>query len=483
MRRFLSFHSIQMQAALAACGRNSCDGAESEETRFSSRRTLAGLNFGFESQSMTPAEGRKDLARVAIFVAAVAAVALPVGFEAGRAFTRVDSEWYLLIAQGNTAATMHPFAARQLGPLIVRGLSSLTHTSLLACFLFLGVVSLLTAASICGWLLIRQGARWPQLLAVGGTFFWSATFGAFMLPDTFAAALLSLFLLLLWKRQYTWAALLLLPMFVSRESTILVLICFLAAGWRTLSWLQRGVAVLASLIGTYIVRVLMTHSLPNREQINPLLYLVGKVPWNFSSNVMAVGPWMPTFNNFCVTPKWTVHLPWGLHLGASYAVGVCGYQPTWHPRLILIALCSFGLLPVFTLFLWRYHRALLWGPGLYLRFCMAYGTVAYFMAPLLGRTIERLFLYSWPLFLLITPLAAARAFHGKPVPWKLLFVLHLATAWADWLLFDWWEQVSIFRAWGLCAVIIAVNVVAWQLLWRADSQPAHVRQEQALEMA
>lgn len=418
-----------------------------------------------------------------MFVAAVAAVAVPIGFAGGGAFTRVDSEWYLLIAQGNTERTMHPFAARQLGPLIVRGLASVTHIGLLDCFLFLGIASLLTTAAICGWLLIRQGARWPQLLAVGGTFFWSATFGGFMLPDTLAAALLSLFLLLLWKRQYTWAVLLLLPMFVSRESTILVLICLLAAGWRSLSWTQRVLSVLASATGTYIVRVLIMHSLPNREQMNPLLYMAGKAPWNFCSNVLAIRPWLSTYTIFCTTPKWAIHLPWGLHVGPSYIVGSCGLQPTWHPRLILIALCSFGLLPVVTLFLWRYHRSLLWGTDLYFRFCVVYGTVAYVVAPLLGRSLERLFLYAWPLFLLITPLAAARAFRGQPVPWKLLFVLHLATAWTDWLLFSSWEQTSVSRAWGLCALIVAVNVLAWQLLRRAQSQPAHVTQEQVLETA
>jgi hypothetical protein len=39
------------------------------------------------------------------------------------------------------------------------------------------------------------------------------------------------------------------------------------------------------------------------------------------------------------------------------------------------------------------------------------------------------------------------------------------------LLFNYWEQGSPVRAWGLCAVIVAVNLLAWLLLRRADRRP------------
>lgn len=422
---------------------------------------------------MTSADGRnRTLARLAVFVAAVTAIAVPVGYAGGYAYVRIDSSWYLDIAQGNTHATMQPFAARQLGPLIVRALSSVTHLSLLHSFLALGIISLLITAAVCGWLLVRQDAGLLQLLAVGGIYFWSATFGSFMLPDTFSAALLSLFLLLLWKRKYTWAIWMLLPMFVARESTVLVVVCLLAAGWNILSWIQRGLTIVSSLAGMFIVHLLTSGSLPNREQMNPLLYMAGKVPWNFASNVLAMGPWMSGFNGFCATPRWTLNLPSGFEIGGSNILGLCGWQPAWHARLVLLALCSFGLLPLLTMFLACYHRRLLWGQDLFRRFCVVYGVISFLMAPLLGRSMERLFLYSWPLFLLITPVVAASAFRGKRIPWKLLLALHIATAWLDLLLFDSREQSTLFRAWGLLAIVVETNLLAWILLRRADLRPA-----------
>jgi hypothetical protein len=221
----------------------------------------------------------------------------------------------------------------------------------------------------------------------------------------------------------------------------------------------------------YIVNLLTVHSLPNREQINPLLYMAGKMPWNFTSNVAAMGPWMSGFNGFCTTPRWMLNLPPALQIGSLHAVGLCGWHPIWHARVILLALCSFGLLPLITLYLACYHRQALRGREMFQRFCVVYGLVTFLMAPLFGRSMERLFLYSWPLFLIITPVVIAQALRGKKVAWKTLLGLHLATAWLDLLLFNYWEQGSPVRAWGLCAVIVAVNLLAWLLLRRADRRP------------
>jgi hypothetical protein len=407
--------------------------------------------------------------RSLLFAGAVAAIAVPVGFAGGDAYERIDAIWYLLIAQGRTSEAMQPFAARQLGPLIVRGLAALTHVSLYHCFFALGVVSLLTVAVITGWLLLERGAGWLALVATGGLYFWTAIFGGFMLPDTFGAALLAVFLLCLWREQFAWSALLLFPMFVARESTVLVLACLLIVGWRRLSWATKGLAVVSSAAGMLVVKHLTVHALSNRENISPLLYMLGKVPWNFCSNVLGMGPWMTTFTTFCPVPRWTMHLPAGLHIGAARVVGLCGWDITWHPRLILIVLCSFGLLPMLTLYLLRYHSASLWSRKFFVQFCVVFGTVSFLMAPLLGRTIERLYLYSWPLFLLITPVAAAQVFQRKRIPWAVFLPIHLATAWLDGLLFASWEQASVLRAWTLCVVVICLNLLAWRMLRRADT--------------
>lgn len=413
--------------------------------------------------------------RVLGFAAVVLALAVPLGFFHDSPYQRIDSAWYTLIAQGRTAEVMQPFSARQLAPLLARGLAAITHASLAHGFLAVGFLSLVVLALIVGWLLCSGGATWPAFAGVALLNFWPAVFGSFMLPDTLSAALLAVILLALWKRHFLLAAALLLPMFLARESTILVLLCLLIAGWRRLRWRDIALAVASSAAGMAIVHLLSSHGRVNREQLSPLLYMAGKVPWNFASNVLAIGPWMPSQTTFCQVPRQIFTLPLGLHVGGSTLVGLCGWDPKLQMHAVLGVLCSFGLLPLLTVYLLRTRRRQIFAGDLFTRFCVLYGAVSFVIAPALGHSTERLFLYGWPIFLLATPIAASRAFSSNPHNrnfWIALFAIHFTTAWLDMLLFWAWDQGSGQTACTLGLVVITLNVAAWMLLRRADGRVA-----------
>jgi hypothetical protein len=411
--------------------------------------------------------------RALAFAAVVALIAVPLGFAHDGAYRRVDSEWYLLIAQGRTAEAIQPFTARQLDPLLARAISAGLHVNLLSGFLAVGLASLFVTALLVGGMLSRRGAGTLGLVSVAALYFWPALFGSFMLPDTLSAALLACFLFCLWKEQWLWAAACLMPMFVARESTILVLLCLLAVGWQRLRWPVVSAALAASAAGLAIVRSLSAHGMPNREHLNPLLYMVGKIPWNFFANVFAMQPWSAAVASSCAVPRYSTNLPFGLKIGGSALVGLCGWDPAWQANSLLVALCSFGLLPLVTVYLLRYHRASLWTDDLFTRFCVIYGGLCFLIAPLLGHTVERLFLYGWPIFLLVTPVATLRAFGSAN--WKSglvlgLLAIHFATAWLDDAVFWSWELASWQRAWALAASVVILNLAAWTMLRRLDSR-------------
>jgi hypothetical protein len=407
---------------------------------------------------------------VAIFSAGVAAFAIPLGYSGGAALTRIDSEWYLHIARGETSLTMQPFASRQLEPLLVRSLTLLTPWTVWRWFFVLGVAALLITLLCSSWLLARSGARVFAFVAAGGMYFWAALFGGFMLPDTFSAALLAIFLVCLWQRWFLLAALLLVPMFVARESTILVLACLLVAGWRQFRMPVKLIAILGSLAAIILVKVLTRHALTNSEHLGALTYIAAKAPWNFLSNVLAVAPWSNTVA-LCAVPKWSLTLPGFLALGGVRAIGICGYDSGWHARLLLVALCTYGLLPVTTLYLLLRHRGWLWTENIFLRFCVLYGCSSFLLAPLLGRSLERLFLYGWPVFVLITPILAQRLFaqdRGLGITW---LALHLATAWLDVIFFTGNGRVQDWpSAWWLAAAVLIANAAAWWLMSQADAK-------------
>ena len=138
------------------------------------------------------------------------------------------------------------------------------------------------------------------------------------LPDLWYAGLLSIFLLFLYQKHFLAAALMLFPLYLSRESTILVLFCLLVVGWRRMSALDYGVAIVASFSGMRIVKFLASASMANREHLDPNLYLAGKVPWNFAKNVLGIPLWNNLNQGNCAAPQWRIRSD-GQRMGVARA--------------------------------------------------------------------------------------------------------------------------------------------------------------------
>lgn len=362
--------------------------------------------------------------------ALVSALAIAIGASYGKLFTDSDTNQYLALAAGH--AVPQPFAARQLGPLLVRGLSHLglgIHQGfwllgILSLAFFVGTVAyLLDQAEAPGWL------RWSVL----GLSFWGLQFGGMVLPDLFYAALLCGFLLLIHAERPGWAAAMLLPLMVARESTLLVLLCWLFVGWRTLTLRNRLGSIAAVAAGAEIVHRLAAGSGGNREGLPPMLYLLGKIPWNFARNFLGLEPWARVSPG-CGVPVWHRALRLGsLHgVGPLYDLGYCGFQREYPVRLVAYALATFGLLPL--LLLWQVRRGP--APSLLARFCLGYGITAYLSAGLLGFSVQRLYGYGWPAFLVGLPLllaGSAQRFRGRRWAWAFVG-LTLAGSWLEWRL-------------------------------------------------
>ncbi len=324
---------------------------------------------------------------------------------------------------------MLPFASRQLSPLLVRALVATLHLSLHAAFFLLGTAALLAFFGSVLWLFLRSAA--PRFLfpALFGLLFWAEQFNTLVLPDILYGALLCLFLLLLRSRHILLAALLLFPLAIARESTILTLACFLLAGWRRLRLVEALTAVASMFAGAFVVKHLTANALPNNEHISPILYLFAKMPWTFLKNFLGINPWANVYRS-CVVPTWQMPL----HLGPLTAIGSCGYSPGPRQELLFYGLASFGLLPILLLRL----RARQPHPppdprdSLFLRFAIVYGLVSFALAGFLGESFQRLFAYAWPLFLVALPIlaGAARAAFTSNRAACIFLTLHLLLSWA-----------------------------------------------------
>jgi hypothetical protein len=352
-----------------------------------------------------------------------------VGVAQGGIFTLSDVHWYLKIAQGETSSVLQPFASRQMGPLVARALTNVPHVSIFSAFVIEGVISIVVLLGAVGFLLLRAGAKLILLAAIGGLALWAELFNGLALPDLWFAALLGIFLVLLYFKRYLAGALMLFPLFFSRESSILVLLCLLTVGWRALRPVDRTAAVIASIAGISLVKVLTIGGLSNQEQMSPLLYMAAKVPANFMKNVVGFPLWNNLSPGNCATPQWQM----SLHLGGVRTVGVCGYEPANTLWTVIFALNTFGLLPLLLVYLWRRRLTFVSSEDVMLRFCLLYGVISYLLAPALGTGVPRLLSYAWPLFTVAVPVLATRHLTIPRLSAVALLGLHLAIAWSPML--------------------------------------------------
>jgi len=410
---------------------------------------------GIADRFRAPFARRGDL--VACFVLTFA-LAIVAALWTGHFFTQSDSDHYLNLAEGRPA--MMPFASRQLAPAVVRGMKHILPLSTEAAFVIEGTLALAVFLALVMLILRRAHAPMWIAVAIGGLLFWGQQLNSLITPDLVFAALFAIFLFLLQREHYMAAAIMLLPMEISRESTILALVCLLITGWRMLPRLVLMVSGIGTLGGILVVRRLTQNSLPNKEHISPVIYVFAKMPWNFVKNILGIEPWANLYRS-CEVPRWSQ----AVHLGPLQAIGVCGFNWDRPLSLLFCTLATFGLLP---LLLWKLARtpSLLRGllaTNFLFRFCFCYGLFSYLLAGILGESFARLVAYGWPLFLVALPIMLADRDERSlsSTAWGLLLALHLTLSW-----------LALFgHPIGLSLIAIAIFVAGGALLRNARFVP------------
>ncbi len=419
--------------------------------------------------SIRPWSGRQRNRAVCFAFAATTLLSGVLCWRSGNIFHEVDTNQYLAMANHRMDLVMLPFACRQLGILVVQAFAHLFHLSIAHSFVLEGALSFAVLLATVLYLLVRSGApRW-MIPAIAGLLFWTRQLEDLALPDLFYAALLCCFLLLLWRGRLMLAALMLFPLMIARESTLLTLACFLIAGGRRIRLREAVASVLASGAGILLVKRLTTNALPNQEHISPMFYMVAKMPWNFLKNVLGLNPWANVYPA-CQMPRWQMPL----YLGPLHAIGFCNADFHYPISALALALASFGLFPLLLIKLRRVRIAPQNPQGrdaIFLRFCVIYGTASFILTPLLGESFLRLYFYSWPLFLVALPIlmGSTRASLSSTPAALLFLALHLGLSWS----------LMFLNSWPVILIALVVYPAGWLLLhsaWRSspETEPAAV---------
>jgi hypothetical protein len=379
-------------------------------------------------------------------------------------YVDTDSPHYQAMADGKSE--MKPFAFRVLDPAIARLFSDMTGDSTDAGFLVVGFAS--------GWILVygvltpvleRSQDSWLALVLIL-TPFWLRNFGNYFLPDPLHAALMMVYLVLLRRRLWGWASVLLAVMFLARESTLLVALIVVPTLWWLVSRRSALMQVGGALVGMAASKFAARHALANQHNINDTLYMIGKIPWNLSRNVFGVTLWTNTMPLFQPIRVWNV--PRWMHTGNIHQMGYSAFDSIYPIVTSERLLTSFGLgVCVVVCLMWRTPlRRLLPREEPYLCIAAIYGAITFLLAPMLGASLPRLCDYGWPLFLVYLPAVIPRVWRNWPVRTVVILLgLHLIAAWIEVIRF-WIFHFDVRVAF---TILIAVNFVAGGLMMRMMS--------------
>ncbi len=381
-------------------------------------------------------------------------------------YVDVDAFHYRAMADGKTV--MKPFAFRVLEPTMARVFADVTGKPTAEGFLVVGLLS--------GWVLL-YGVLFPVLESRRDTWlalvliflpFWLRNFTDYFLPDLLHAALCMVYLSLLRRQWWGWAAAMLPVMFLARESTLLIAVIAVPVLW----WLVGRRAGLLQLAGTLAgmaaSKFAARHALANQHNINDTLYMIGKIPWNASRNLFGITLWTNTLPVLPPVRVWNV--PHWLPLGGIHQVGYSGFS--WeYPTLTLVwLLTSFGLgsLVAICLVSRTQFCQLLPRQEPYLCVAAIYGAITFLMSPMLGAALPRLFDYGWPLFLVYLPAMMPRIWRNWPVlTVSVLVGLQLIAAWVEILRLTFFRgNLSLSHEFE---VLLGCNIVALWLLWKTSS--------------
>jgi len=347
-----------------------------------------------------------------------------------------DSYWYIELAEGRPYNVVKPFSSRILHPAVVRVISGIGNLNISQSFFvvgFLALVALITEVL----LMLRLTTPYSPVIGVAIVFtpFLLHLFRDYYLPDLFHASLLGLFLILLMNQKLLVSLLILLLLHLTRESTILLSLCIVLVSLYK-SQRRYAIAVFAiTAIGMFFTSIATRLGQPNIHEINTFLYMLFKIPFNFSKNILGVQLWTNTLalrcsESFPHDPIFTVSIPSWLRLGSIRAIGIYDFNPLRPLKTLQLLLTLFGIAPTLVIFsLKKVRKQILINNSVWFLVALMYGLVSFFVGTSLGTSVRRLIGYGWPAFWVVTPVLMVRYYYLDRRHSIHLLLYHVILCW------------------------------------------------------
>jgi len=370
-----------------------------------------------------------------------------------------DSIAYRALALGRFGEVPGSISGRVLHPAFVRFVSWAASLNIDQAFLVASLITLALLIGTVAWIL-RQvtgfGALVLPLLLTPVLI--DDMFGLYYCQDLFFAALLSCFFVTLIK-GHTWLALVLLfPLYLTRESTILLALAWAALAWFESDSLIAAVCVAITVVGLFVSRKLASLGMPNVHHTNELVFLALKPPFDSLRNFFGfvlIPSEMKGMQGYACTPFAIVHLPRYLSYGSTRQFGICRPDPAIPLHTLTLWLSLFGIGPavLWTLVKRNGRHVFMSGP-LWLKLATVYGLLAFFFAPFVSLWLERDIGYAWPVVWLAAPAIFKQGYPAATRGMVAgLLLENLAACWMPYALAINLGSQSFLRVAALCSAL------------------------------
>jgi hypothetical protein len=354
--------------------------------------------------------------------------------------TQDDNKWYIELAKGNYGNVHKPFSTRILYPFIVGKFSTIFGVSLINSFFVMNVwamvVFVLTIICILNFSTLYSIIAFPLLFSPLLLFMFSH----YILPELFFAALLSLFFVCTITNKYYYALVLLFLLCLTRENAVILSLCIVAISlWKSQKIFALG-TIVVTLFGVIVTYLFALQGGPNVHNLNPIIYMMLKIPVNFLSNVMGLRLWTDTLasnpitaGSFSAHPWFSVMVPKWLQLGGIHEIGILPFSIEPPVFMAETLLTIFGVIPSLLFLHIRGHWNEMATYSHSLLIILAYGMLSVIIGTSSGADVFRLISCGWPAFVIAAPILICNHYSFSIKATILLFGYQLIACWAPWI--------------------------------------------------
>jgi hypothetical protein len=391
-------------------------------------------------------------------------------------FNEPDSAAYIKLAEGRLSEVGKPFSNRLTCPTLARFISRSTGWSLDASFFALNFAFAAVWISLgLGWIFrrTRSFALATAIVLTPVTLLYAREIYN---ADCVHAALTIIFFLLLARRLW-WAAIpVLFLLQITNEATMLLTLVFVLVCAYHRMWKLALAGILVTGLGIGVVGHYAKQGKGNIHDQGTLVYLVGKVPFNFLTNVCGLRMWTNTHAEndpaaYPNEPMFKVDVPKWIPTGRMRQVGIYALDYLAPLRSAGVMFTIFGVMPVVALFAivrrrWRLVRDD--GLSFIALLTLVYGVLAYLLGPSLGAGYFRLTSRGWPLAWIAVPELLAHYFNLNPNNKRFIGQLVWLQVICSWPLFVLQHAGVDYAVSCFIALVVAIPcyVITWRLLRR-----------------